>query len=168
MEKSNKSLSGFLVTFIAMLGFWLLLSGYYDIGHVLMGVFASLIIAYLTHDLFIRRESLDGFFVEVTRFSLYIFWHLIQIIKANINVARIVLDPKLPISPKIVRHTPELKSDMAVTVFGNSITLTPGTLTVSVDENKEMYIHCLAPHHYEDLLESRMEDRVKHIFREDD
>ena len=168
MENNNKSLSGFLVTFIALLGFWLLLSGYYDIGHVVMGVIASLIISYITHDLFIRRENLDGFFTELFRFFTYIFWHLVQIIKANIDVAKIVLNPKLPISPKIVKHNPDLEDELAITIFGNSITLTPGTLTVSVSEEKDMYIHCLAQHHYEELKESGMEEKVKHIFREDE
>nr|WP_161490756.1 Na+/H+ antiporter subunit E [Methanonatronarchaeum thermophilum] len=150
------------------MGFWLLLSGYYDFAHIFMGVIASLLIAYITHDLFIRRRDITGLPTEIFRFSRYILWHFIQIVKANINVAKIVLNPELPISPKFVKHSPEIESDMAITVFGNSITLTPGTLTVSIDENREMHIHCLAEHHYDDLVESGMEDRVRHIFREGD
>ncbi|WGI17504.1 Na+/H+ antiporter subunit E [Methanonatronarchaeum sp. AMET-Sl] len=168
MEKTNKSISGFLITFLALMGFWLLLSGYYDLAHISMGVVASLLIAYITHDLFLRRSGLDGLHIEVFRFSRYIFWHLTEIIKANINVAKIVLNPNLPISPTFVKHSPDLEKGMAITVFGNSITLTPGTLTVNVDEDNDIYIHCLTSDHYQEMVESGMEERVKHIFREDE
>jgi multicomponent Na+:H+ antiporter subunit E len=64
------------------------------------------------------------------------------LIKANFHVAKIVLSPKLPINPGIVEFETNLKSDFAKMVLANSITLTPGTFTVDIVENR-YYIHWL-------------------------
>jgi multicomponent Na+:H+ antiporter subunit E len=65
-------------------------------------------------------------------------------IKANVHVASIVLHPLCPIKPGIVKIRTRLTRDVAITVLGNSITLTPGTFTVDVNpEKKELYIHCI-------------------------
>ena len=75
---------------------------------------------------------------------LYFFVFLWEMIKANIHVASIVLHPLCPIKPGIVKIRTRLTRDVAITVLGNSITLTPGTFTVDVNpEKKELYIHCI-------------------------
>jgi multicomponent Na+:H+ antiporter subunit E len=74
----------------------------------------------------------------------YFFVFLWEMIKANIHVASIVLHPRCPIKPGIVKIRTRLSRDVAITVLGNSITLTPGTFTVDVDPGKkELYIHCI-------------------------
>lgn len=80
--------------------------------------------------------------------TLYAFRYLLifvwEMIKANIHVASIVLHPRCPIQPGIVKIKTRLSRDVAITVLGNSITLTPGTFTVDVDPGKkELYIHCI-------------------------
>ena len=75
---------------------------------------------------------------------LYFFKFLWELIKANLNVAYIVLHPMKPIKPGIVKIRTGLKSDAGLTTLANSITLTPGTFTVDVNPAKgELYIHCL-------------------------
>jgi multicomponent Na+:H+ antiporter subunit E len=74
----------------------------------------------------------------------YFFIFLWEMIKANIHVASIVLHPNCPIKPGIVKIRTRLTKDAAITVLGNSITLTPGTFTIDVNpEKKELYIHCI-------------------------
>jgi len=74
----------------------------------------------------------------------YFFVFLWEMIKANVHVASIVLHPLCPIKPGIVKIRTRLTRDAAITVLGNSITLTPGTFTVDVNpEKKELYIHCI-------------------------
>ena len=75
-------------------------------------------------------------------FLLYIPFLLWEIIKANIEVAIIVLSPTLPIKPAIVKAKTSLESDVGKLWLANSITLTPGTLTVDIDGN-DYYIHCI-------------------------
>ena len=71
---------------------------------------------------------------------VYVFVFLWEMIKANLHMARIVLSPKLPIKPGIVKITTDLDSKAAKLMLGNSITLTPGTMTMEVDGNT-LYIH---------------------------
>ena len=75
---------------------------------------------------------------------LYAFRFVWEMIKANLHVALIVLDPRRPIRPGIVKIRTELTRDTAITILANSITLTPGTFTIDVDpERRELYIHCI-------------------------
>ena len=75
---------------------------------------------------------------------LYFVRFLWELIKANLNVAAIVLHPKRPIKPGIIKIRTGLKTDAALTTLANSITLTPGTFTVDINPAKqELYIHCL-------------------------
>jgi multicomponent Na+:H+ antiporter subunit E len=75
---------------------------------------------------------------------LYVVKFVWEMIKANVNVAAIVLHPKRPIKPGIIKIRTGLKTDAALTILANSITLTPGTFTVDIDPaGQELYIHCL-------------------------
>lgn len=67
---------------------------------------------------------------------------LVEIVKANIHVALIVLNPRLPISPAFLQYCPSLRTDWARVLMGNSITLTPGTLTVELEDGRFL-IHTL-------------------------
>lgn len=85
-----------------------------------------------------------GFFRRILSAFLYVFVFLWEVIKANIHVASIVLHPLCPIKPGIVKIRTRLTRDVAITILGNSVTLTPGTFTVDVNpEKKELYIHCI-------------------------
>ena len=73
-----------------------------------------------------------------------------EIIKANYDVAKIILHPRLPIDPEIVEYRTYLPGDLPRTVFSDSITLTPGTVTVELEEDL-LKTHCLCPYHQEGL-----------------
>jgi multicomponent Na+:H+ antiporter subunit E len=102
----------------------------------------------------------------VKRFFAYIPWLIYQIIMANFHVARLVLSPKMPINPKIIKFKVKLDSDISLVTFANSITLTPGTITVDIKEG-EFCVHALDETVAYDLLfGGKMEDRIAHIYME--
>lgn len=113
-----------------------------DIQHALIGILAAGIVAYISGDLFTRRPH---HFTHPTRylwFCYYVVLFLWECIKANIDVAARVLNPKMPINPGIVKIRTTLKSDTALTFLANSITLTPGTFCIDiVPEEGILYIH---------------------------
>jgi multicomponent Na+:H+ antiporter subunit E len=126
------------LAFAVSLGFWLVLSGHPTPLHLVQGVLSSALVAYITRDLKIMSAAVRF----GPRFLAYIPWLLKEIVVANVQVIRIVLHPRLPVDPVLVRFRTRLTSDLAVTTFANSITLTPGTVTVDVQEG-ECVVHAL-------------------------
>jgi len=129
--------------FILSLLVWAVLSWVPDWQHLLVGAFAALLVAYLTGDLFVKRPHVVRqplrYWYFVTQYVPVFLW---ECLKANIDVAYRVLHPDLPINPGIVKVHTTLKSDTALTFLANSITLTPGTLSVDVDGPKgTLYVH---------------------------
>ncbi|MBN2120627.1 MAG: Na+/H+ antiporter subunit E [Candidatus Omnitrophica bacterium] len=129
----------FLVAFIC----WCLLNWIPDWQHLLVGIFVAGFVAYLTGDLFIRSPDRLS---HPHRYWYFVFHYLPlfiwECIKANIDVAFRVLHPRLPIRPGIVKVKIKLKTDTGITFLANSITLTPGTLSVDVDREKGfLYVH---------------------------
>ena len=87
-------------------------------------------------------------------------------ILANLHVAKLVLAPS-GIDPQLVKVKSKLKSDISMVTFANSITLTPGTITMDIDDG-EFYVHALSQKVADDLLSGDMENRVAHVFFEND
>jgi multicomponent Na+:H+ antiporter subunit E len=113
-----------------------------DGQHLLVGLFVSALVAYITGDMFVQRPHLFKHLERYLWFFYYIPIFLWEMIKANIDVAYRVSHPKLPINPGIVKVRTTLKSDTGLTFLANSITLTPGTLSVDVDkEEGVLYVH---------------------------
>ncbi len=105
-----------------------------------VGIIVSLTVASLTYR-HLPNASVRYFHPKKLAYLfIYVFVFLREMIKANLNMARIVLSPKLPIKPGIVRISTNLKPNVAKLMLGNSITLTPGTMTMEVDGNN-LYIH---------------------------
>jgi len=96
----------------------------------------------MTGDMFVKRPYV---FKHASRYLWFLYYLPIFIwecIKANIDVAYRVIHPKRPINPGIVKVKTTLKSDTALTFLANSITLTPGTLSVDIDQEKGyLYVH---------------------------
>ena len=128
----------FIFGFIA----WVFLTWIPDWQHLIIGVFVSAFVAFMTGDFFVRRTHLLAHPGRYLWFLYYIPIFVWECFKANIDVAYRVIHPDLPIHPGIVKVRTNLTSDTALTFLANSITLTPGTLTVDVDkENGYLYIH---------------------------
>jgi len=113
-----------------------------DIQHVVIGIIVAGFIAYVTGDMFVNRPHVFKHPKRYFWFLYYIPMFLWECFKANIDVAYRVIHPSVPINPGIVKVKTKLKNDTAITFLANSITLTPGTLSVDVDKEKGyIYVH---------------------------
>ena len=167
-EKMNaKSGKGFgiLVTFCALFLFWLLLSGIFDALHVGAGIICSAIIALISHDLLVKEKG-DKMLSKSFKFVIYLGWELWQIVLANFDVAYRVLHPKMPIDPLIIEFDTSLRSDFALVTLANSITLTPGTITIDIKDGKFL-VHAIAKKPADALLvDKTMQNKVADVFME--
>ncbi len=144
-----------------LFGFWLLLSGPFSFEHPTLFVYAAISIA-LCMFLAWKMQLVDeeGHPVHLLIGALtYMPWLLIEIIKSSLHVTRVILSPSLPIAPSMFKVKASQKSRVGVNVYGNSITLTPGTITVAVDGN-ELEIHALTKDTAADLKSGGMDKRV--------
>jgi len=114
----------------------------WDVQSIIVGVFASLLVALLFVDIFTRDPHKFFSPVRIFYLILYIPVFLYYCVKANLQMVYLVLHPEMPIRPGIVKVKTALKTDSARTALANSITLTPGTLTVDIDEEEgALYVH---------------------------
>ena len=132
------------ISFILFLSVWLALSGKYDVFHVSLGTTSSLIVAYTSRDLINNSNNICKNIKIFIKFLFYIPWLIYQIILSNFMITRIVISKNVikNINPKIFTYETVLTSDLAKMFLANSITLTPGTITISVVDNK-LTIHAL-------------------------
>ena len=132
------------ISFILFLSVWLALSGKYDVFHVSLGIISSLIVAYTSRDLVNNSNNICKNIKIFIKFLFYIPWLIYQIILSNFMITRIVLSKNVikNINPRIFTYETVLTSDLAKMFLANSITLTPGTITISVVDNK-LTIHAL-------------------------
>lgn len=142
----------------SLLAFWLLLSGYFEPFLLAAGLGSAIAVA-----LFARRMEVvdrEGHPIDLLLGALgYWYWLGKEIIKSGWTVTRIILDPKLPISPTMVRFKPSQTSIVGLVTHANSITLTPGTITVEADRN-EFLVHGLTQAGAEGCIDSEMDRRV--------
>jgi len=126
-----------IATFVIMLVFWVIMSGMFDAFHFSLGVICCLLVAHFSHSLLFPDKGVS-WFRELGGFLLYLPYLLWQIIIANLQVAYIVLHPRMLelIDPHIFRFTTTLKRPISKVAMAQSITLTPGTITVNIYEDQ--------------------------------
>lgn len=166
VKKKEESFLSFITTFILLFIFWISLSGHFDLFHLSLGLICSALVAHASHDLLFKEIRAKNRHIEIIRIFKYLPWLIYQIVLANIHVVYLALHPKLPIDPEIIKFKTKLKKDLALVSFANSITLTPGTITVLIKDG-EYYVHALSKKVADDLLTGEMENRVAHIYLED-
>ena len=131
-----------IILFILALLIWTFLTWPPDPQHLIIGILVCGFVAFMTGDMFVKRPHRFKQFTRYLWFLYYIPLFIWECIKANIDVAYRVAHPDLPINPGIVKVKTTLKSDTGLTFLANSITLTPGTMSVDIDEeNGFLYIH---------------------------
>ena len=135
-----------VIEVIVLSTLWLAFSGKFDALHLSYGVFSVALVAWVTRDLMVSRQSDDDnrFLSRVhwpTAFA-YPFWLLWQILVANIEVAKLVLSPRMAIDPVLVQLDTAMTGAIAHVALGNSITLTPGTITLEADRGR-FVVHAL-------------------------
>ncbi len=144
---------------IGLFGLWVLLSGKIDVFHLTVGFLGAAIIAWLHTE----PQHLDEPPLPFVRFVLYGPWLFWNIVKSGLHVTRVILDPRLPISPKLIRYHTNLGNNHAVVLLGNSITLSPGTVTIEVSSN-ELVVHSLDESSSSDLTSGALERKIAKVF----
>ncbi len=133
---------------------WCLLQQKFDLPEFVIGSVFGAGIIYLHRTVLDDQKaerrilSLKEYVVIVAKWLRYLFVFLFEVVKANVDVVKIVLSPTLEMRPGIIAYKMDVKTDAGITLLANSITLTPGTLSVDISEDKKtLYIHAL---HIED------------------
>ncbi len=128
---------------ITLLALWLLLSGIYKPLVVGEGVLSVLVAVFVIT----RMDAVDDDRIELDlrpiQTTLYFFWLLIEIAKANWAVTRIILSPRMPIRQHLFTIPYSQKTDLGQVIFANSITLTPGTITIETEPDNFL-VHAVA------------------------
>jgi multicomponent Na+:H+ antiporter subunit E len=141
---------------------WLLLSGHLSESLLLALGLASVILVVIT----VRRmETLDheGHPVHLSRRVLvYWPWLIKEIVLANIDVGKAILRFRVPVAPTVFAVRASQRSELARVIYANSITLTPGTVTIAVDGDL-LTIHALTPGAVEGLEGGEMDRRVREV-----
>lgn len=119
---------------------WLLWSGLYKPLLIGLGLFSCLLSVWLAQrtGFFLHAMSLRS----MSRLPALWCWLLKEVIKSSLEVARVVLSPSLPIHPELVEFATNEQSDSGKVILGNSITLSPGTVTIDIDDDR-LLVHCL-------------------------
>lgn len=141
-----------------LFAFWLLLSGHYTGLLITFGVLTCLGILALAHRMKIVDEEGHPIHLAIGALT-YWPWLAWEIVKSACNVTRLILDPKLPISPTLIKVKASQKTRIGVNIYANSITLTPGTISVDVEANT-ISVHAITAQGSEDLMEGTMDRRV--------
>ncbi len=142
---------------------WLLLSGHFEPFLILLGLASCIVSVAIARRMDV--VDLEGHPIHITpRIFGYWLWLAREIVKCNIDVARRVLSPSLPISPTLVRLKASQQSELCQAIFANSITLTPGTVTIELKDGS-LLVHALSKDAAVDLLQGEMDARVMRVER---
>lgn len=157
------------VTLLLLCAFWVILSGMYDAFHFSLGVVSIIFVSLINRRIlgleFYSQEKSRAV-LRYHRLVVYIPWLMWQIVVSSIQVAVIILSPKMPINPTVVRFKVKLPNMTSKVILGNSITLTPGTLTLDINGD-EFLVHALADSSLGIIESGKISDSVGALFLAD-
>lgn len=146
---------------------WLWLNNTLEAGHVLLGVALGISIPYVTRRFWLEPLRI-GRPLRVLEYVVLVAW---DIVIANLQVAAIILGPLSRLRPAFVRVPLDLRTDFAVTALASTVTLTPGTVSVEIEDDgngrRRLVVHALRCLDADDLvrtIKERYERRLKEIF----
>ncbi len=156
-ERKREIIRKIIVLFI----FWLLISWDLDWPNLLLGLFFSTLISFFMSTDLLRAHESPPLLLRSHLLVKFVFTLIWEVIKANLIIVKIILDPKLPISPRIIEIPQKLKLPVTQVIWGNSITLTPGTLTVDISDER-ILVHIIA-----EEIEKRIRENPVHAVLEE-
>ena len=154
---------------LSLFGLWLVLSPKWDPFHLTLGALTACVIAFLSERLIVQPPPIaepNGrtlLFMPWHRFALYLPWLGVQVVIASLQVTYLLLHPRLPVSPRVLRIRACYPHTLARLTLANSITLTPGTVTLEVNGD-EFLVHALTTSAGRDLERSTMPNRVSWLY----
>ncbi|MBA7603416.1 hypothetical protein ES703_10525 [subsurface metagenome] len=170
----HRRLTSVVLQFVILFAFWLILSGHYQAKYIAIGVISAGLVTFLTNDLtdsVLRygergEPKIRSVFLQLLRFIAYLPWLLSRIIMANVQVAYLILHPKMPIDPVLFLFRTRMRKGIAQVTLANSITLTPGTVTVNL-ENGNYIVHTLKPPLAQELAGAVMQNKIAKVYMEE-
>ena len=156
---------------VVLFAFWFLLSGKVDFKFLLYGALTAIISAWICVPLLLLPNA-DGtkkyfiFDVNLGKYAVYWLWLLKEVVNANIDVVKATVKSEMVINPRVIAFRIKYDNPMAHTTLANSITLTPGTVTLNVTEDGLYEIHALTDGAAEGLLGGGMQQKVADLFGE--
>lgn len=157
--------------FLILAGFWLLLSGRLGLQYFVFLILSVTLVLWLNPERPFRKADPSrgtGVWARLRAggaLAYYLVWLVWNVIKANVEVAYMILHPRLPIRPGLFRFRTTLQDDVARVLVANSITLTPGTVTIDLKDD-EYLVHGIHPRSAGALAEANMQNLVARVFGE--
>lgn len=156
---------------IVLFAFWMVMSGRTETKFIVYGVLTAAVVSWITYPLLLvpNKDNSKRYFVfgvSVPKFIGYFFWLMWQLVLANVDVLLATTSQEMAIDPKIVRFYFRADNPMATVVLANSITLTPGTVTVNVTDDGLYEIHALTPGAASGVLDGSMQKKVAELYGE--
>lgn len=153
--------------FVLLLITWVVLSGQFDAFHMVLGLISCALVTWMSSDLLFRDRQNPVWerVYEGWKLAWYFLWMLWQIFLANIAILKLSLSANAleQVNPSIVHFKTKLKSDFAKFLLANSITLTPGTVTIKI-KGDDFYVHAINEAAAAGL-DGEMERRIARIYR---
>ena len=150
------------VSLVAFLGAaWLLLSGHYEPLILAFGAVSCVVVALISYRMGVVDYESHPIHLG-WRLPIYWIWLAWEIVKANVDVAKRIIHPRMPISPTVITLEASQPNELGLAIYANSITLTPGTVTLQVDRGK-LDVHALSHEAAADLERGAMDRRVTWI-----
>lgn len=145
----------------ALFVMWVILSGKFNPFHLGLGLVLSFCVAWVNsgHSPFVPRFRLWG------KILWYLPWLFTRIVYSSLHLTKLILHPRLPIRPRLIRYESTLQEPPAVVLLGNSITLTPGTITVEIN-GRVLLVHAMDEVSGEDVTSGRIESKIAEVFGE--
>lgn len=156
---------------LVLFAFWMVLSGRTETKFVVYGIITALVTTWITYPLLLVSNK-DGskkyfvFGVSIPKAIMYFFWLMWQLVLANVDVLLATTSQELEIDPKVVRFRFKVDNPMASVVLANSITLTPGTVTLNVTDDGLYEIHALTVGAAAGVLDGGMQKKVADLYGE--
>jgi multicomponent Na+:H+ antiporter subunit E len=159
------------MTFISLMTFWIIMSGFFDFIHLGLGVLSVAGVMYVNYRLkayrFFEDDMDDVSEVRFFRAIYYVGWMIVQIIISGFHVAGIIIRPKMPIHTTMITFRANLPSAHARMILGNSITLTPGTLTIDITGDR-FTVHAIDDNTYQGIINDKMPREVLKLFEKEE
>jgi multicomponent Na+:H+ antiporter subunit E len=159
------------MTFISLMTFWIIMSGFFDFIHLGLGVLSVAGVMYVNYRLkahrFFEDDMNDVSEVRFFRAIYYVGWMIVQIIISGFHVAGIIIRPKMPIHTTMITFRANLPSAHARMILGNSITLTPGTLTIDITGDR-FTVHAIDDNTYQGIINDKMPREVLKLFEKEE
>lgn len=163
----KQSWHGIAIQAAVLLGLWHLLSGHWDVFHISIGIFSVLLVFLINSQInrlqFFQGDISEWEHIRYGRLFRFIPWLVREVVVGGLRVAYVVLHPRKPIDPHLLRFRVNIPELPARVILANSITLTPGTITIEVNHD-EFLVHALTVDSSSSIIDGSLPKEVANLF----